>query len=183
MKIRDLKYYSKNPPDGVERIIAVGFADEIDLVHIIYNDRKELLLNPNDALKLLHELDKQYIRDEKLKEILKKEDMKIYYKDYYEKNKEKIKEKKKEYSRNYYKKIKDEKRKIKEKKKEYKIKENEKHEIAKEEFIDDIKRKGCYIGLLDAYKLIHFYTEEFGIFKSKLSVEDELIVMWDKLKK
>lgn len=54
--------------------------------------------------------------------------------------------------------------------------------MIKEEFIDDVKRKGGYISTLDAYRLIHFYTEEFGYFDKPLGdIYYELIYMWLKL--
>lgn len=57
-----------------------------------------------------------------------------------------------------------------------------KKKMKKEELINKIERQAGYIDALDAYRLISLYTDEFGILKTKLSVEDELIYMYMKLK-
>ncbi len=52
----------------------------------------------------------------------------------------------------------------------------------KEELLEKIERQAGYIDVIDAYRLISVYTDEFGILKTTLSVEDELIYMYMKLK-
>lgn len=53
--------------------------------------------------------------------------------------------------------------------------------IEEKEFIEDVKRKSGYIDYIDAFKLIHLFTEKYGVIYTELSIEDELIYMWIKL--
>lgn len=51
-----------------------------------------------------------------------------------------------------------------------------------EEFIERIKKQRGYINGLDAWKLTDHYINYFGLWHNSLSIEDELIVMWTRLK-
>lgn len=50
-------------------------------------------------------------------------------------------------------------------------------------FIKKIKRQAGYADVVDVYRLTHIYTFIYGIkFHENVSVEDQLILMWEELK-
>lgn len=53
--------------------------------------------------------------------------------------------------------------------------------MIEKEFIEKVKKQSGYVGVLDVYRLIHFYTEKWDVLTTKLTVEDELVYMWLKL--
>lgn len=53
--------------------------------------------------------------------------------------------------------------------------------MTEEEFIIKVKKQSGYVGAIDVYRLIHFYTEKWGVIYTELPIEDELIYMWLKL--
>ncbi|MFY8159766.1 MAG: hypothetical protein ACOVNU_00410 [Candidatus Kapaibacteriota bacterium] len=52
-----------------------------------------------------------------------------------------------------------------------------------EMFINKVNRKDGWIDYIDAFRLIDIYTKNYGVLTTRLSIEDELIIMWDKVKK
>jgi hypothetical protein len=54
--------------------------------------------------------------------------------------------------------------------------------MTKEDLLKKIEKQVGYIDAVDAFRLISLYTDEFGILKTKLSIEDELIYMYMKLR-
>jgi hypothetical protein len=53
--------------------------------------------------------------------------------------------------------------------------------MTEEQFIEKVKKQSGYIGVLDAWRLIHFFTNKWGVFYTEFSIEDELVYMWLKL--
>jgi hypothetical protein len=50
-------------------------------------------------------------------------------------------------------------------------------------FINEMDaRKRGYFDVVDIYRLIHYYTELKGVIYTDLSIEDELMMMWEELK-
>jgi hypothetical protein len=50
-------------------------------------------------------------------------------------------------------------------------------------FIKKIELRGGHIDEVDAFRLVNFYVYKFGIkYYEKLSIEDELCLMWEELK-
>jgi hypothetical protein len=50
-------------------------------------------------------------------------------------------------------------------------------------FIRKIELRGGHIDEVDAFRLVNFYVYKFGIkYYDKLSIEDELCLMWEELK-
>lgn len=54
--------------------------------------------------------------------------------------------------------------------------------ITEKEFIDKVNKQRGWVDTVDAFLLVHFFTQRFGIIYTDLSIEDELIYMWEKLK-
>jgi len=54
--------------------------------------------------------------------------------------------------------------------------------ITEEEFVEKVNKQSGWIDTLDAFCLIHFFTERFGVVYTELSIEDELMYMWERLK-
>ena len=51
-------------------------------------------------------------------------------------------------------------------------------------FVERIEKNSGYVDFVDTYRLISYYVDIFGIqFTHKLSIEEELIIYYDKLKK
>ena len=48
-------------------------------------------------------------------------------------------------------------------------------------FINKVNIRGGWIDYIDAFRLINIYTNNYGILSTTLSVEDELLIMWDKI--
>jgi hypothetical protein len=58
--------------------------------------------------------------------------------------------------------------------------------MKREELIEKIKRQAGYVDMLDAYRVVDVYTTLFGVEyfdtrKQTLSVQEELILMWDRI--
>lgn len=53
--------------------------------------------------------------------------------------------------------------------------------ITEKEFIDKVKGQRGWVDTVDAFLLVHFFTQRFGIIYTDLSIEDELIYMWEKM--
>lgn len=55
-------------------------------------------------------------------------------------------------------------------------------DMTKEEFIEKIKKQCYYIAPIDAFRLINFYTYEFGVTNSRnMDIETELSFMFIRL--
>jgi hypothetical protein len=50
------------------------------------------------------------------------------------------------------------------------------------DFIEYIENKRGWVDLIDILNLISIYTDEYGLLKTNLSIENELIYMYNKLK-
>jgi len=51
-------------------------------------------------------------------------------------------------------------------------------------FIERVNRQGGYIDEIDAFRLLSLYVDKFGVkYYDDLSIEDELCLMWEDLKK
>lgn len=48
-------------------------------------------------------------------------------------------------------------------------------------FINKVNIRGGWIDYIDAFRLINIYTNNYGVLSTTLSVEDELLIMWDKI--
>jgi uncharacterized protein (DUF39 family) len=58
--------------------------------------------------------------------------------------------------------------------------------MTKEQLIKKIKKQAGFVDVLDAYRIVDAYTtlygvEFFGTQTNPMSVEDQLIIMWDKI--
>jgi hypothetical protein len=53
--------------------------------------------------------------------------------------------------------------------------------MTEKDFIEKVNKQRGYIGVLDAWRLIHFFTEKWGVIYTELPIENELIYMWLKL--
>lgn len=53
--------------------------------------------------------------------------------------------------------------------------------MTEKDFIEKVKRQSGFIDVVDAYRLIHFFTEKWGIKFTDFSTEDELCYMWIRL--
>lgn len=54
-------------------------------------------------------------------------------------------------------------------------------DITKEDFIEKVKRQHYYIDAIDAFRLIDFYTYEFGVLITYMEPEQELAYMFQKI--
>jgi len=62
---------------------------------------------------------------------------------------------------------------------------NEKEKPLKKEinaFIKDMKSKSGYFDFIDCLRLIDIYTRQFGVVWTTMLPEDEMLLMWEKLK-
>lgn len=50
-------------------------------------------------------------------------------------------------------------------------------------FIDEMKKKSSYFDFVDSLRLIDIFTRQFGIVFTSLPVEQELLYMWESIKK
>jgi hypothetical protein len=51
-------------------------------------------------------------------------------------------------------------------------------------FIEQVNKQSGWINEVDAFRLLSLYVEKFGVkYYDKLSIEDELCLMWEDLKK
>lgn len=52
-------------------------------------------------------------------------------------------------------------------------------------FIEKVNRQAGYVDYIDAFRLTHIYTILYGgeNVNNNMDIEDELVLMWDKLKK
>ena len=50
-------------------------------------------------------------------------------------------------------------------------------------FIKKVNSRNGYIDYIDAFRLVHIYTNMYGVLWTTLSIEDELILMWDRINK
>lgn len=54
--------------------------------------------------------------------------------------------------------------------------------MTEKDFIEKVNKQRGFIDAVDAWRLIHFFTEKWGVmYYDKLSIEDELCLMWMKL--
>lgn len=61
---------------------------------------------------------------------------------------------------------------------------NEKDFMEVKNFIEGLKSRGGFADVIDAYKLISFYVDVYGvIYMDKLSIEEELMFYYEELKK
>lgn len=52
-----------------------------------------------------------------------------------------------------------------------------------EEFVNKIQSKSGFVDVIDAYRLVSYYTDVFGVrFIENISPEEELIIYYDELK-
>lgn len=55
-------------------------------------------------------------------------------------------------------------------------------DMTKEEFIAKVEKQHGYIDAIDSFRLVHFFTYEFGVIQTYMPVELELCYMYQKLK-
>jgi len=54
--------------------------------------------------------------------------------------------------------------------------------MTESDFIEKVKRQNYLIDGIDSWRLVHFFTDKFGVkYYDKLTLEDELCLMWEKL--
>lgn len=54
--------------------------------------------------------------------------------------------------------------------------------MTEKDFIEKVERQRGWVDLIDIYRLIHFFTEKWGVEITNLPIEDELMYMWMKLR-
>lgn len=58
----------------------------------------------------------------------------------------------------------------------------ERHEYQKAQLLDRIDRNGGWIDHIDAFQLLSVYVEEFGVIYTALSIDEELSLIYYRLK-